>query len=217
VTSAPPAARSRAAASPASPAPSTRTSVIGSAPVPTAGRQLAAQAPEQHVAGAVAVEQPEIEHRVDPVGGGGEPCTGPGGVERARHRAVLLAVFQQAHHAIEPGPVPPLDQGLELVVEAQARPDLVPEDALVADGRVGVDAEEKRALEPVGPGGKAPDLVVDELVEAALGECKRAAQQLLPGREVVVHERLRDARLLGDARHAQPVGALADDNAAGSL
>ena len=67
-----------------------------------------------------------------------------------------------------------------------------------------------RAREPV-------ELVVDDLLEPALREGERAAQKLLAGREVVVDEGFRDAGLVGYARHAQTVCALAHDDAARGL
>src|SRR5262249_33511643 len=85
------------------------------------------------------------------------------------------------------------------------------------DGRVGVDTDEQGPLEPLGTRREAGDLVLDELIEPALGERERATQQLLARREVVVDERFRDARLLGHTGHPQTVCTFTNDDAAGRL
>ena len=61
------------------------------------------------------------------------------------------------------------------------------------------------------------ELGVDGRVPPLLREGERVPEQLLAGGEVVVDERLGDTGLVGDARHPQPVGALAHDHAAGRL
>ena len=106
-----------------------------------------------------------------------------------------------------------LDQRPKLVVGAQAAPDLVPERSLLAECHIRLEADEEDPLDLFRTCREIGKLAADRGVPASLRKREGIAEQVLAGREVVVHERLGHARFEGDACHPQPVGALAENHA----
>ena len=97
----------------------------------------------------LAVDEPEIEQRVEAVCHRGEA---PAGRRRARRRRETEPsappFLDQLDHAAEPGAVRALDERAQLVVRTEAAPHLVPERALLAERDVRLDADEQHALDP---------------------------------------------------------------------
>ena len=92
----------------------------------------------QQLARARPVEQVQVVHRVDTVGVA--PSRTPRRpLDRRRDRAVP-APSSAGDESVEPRAVTTVDERPQLVVGAEARPDLVPEDSLLGDRHVHVDA-----------------------------------------------------------------------------
>ena len=98
------------------------------------------------------LDQTEIVHRVDPVDDRTEAPCRLRGVQVRRDGAVLLPLLDERHEPTEPGAIAAIDERAQLVVEAEARPDLVPERALLAERAVGVEAGQEGALQLGRPG-----------------------------------------------------------------
>ncbi len=128
-----------------------------------------------------------------------------------------MTLLDERDEACEPVSVRAFDARAQLVVEPQAAPDLVPQGTLVAEARIRVDAQAERTLQPLCSGRKCRELRRERRLPALLRPGERVPQELLAGREVVVDERFRDAGLVGNARHAQTVRPLADDDATGCV
>ena len=113
--------------------------------------QLAVRGAEQQLARAVAVEQTEVEHRVDAVGGRREPRAGGRRIHRGRDAAVRLALLEQVaprgratsrYQRSTSGRSSSSKRRLDHTSFQSAR--------CSQNGGVGLDADEQRALEPLG-------------------------------------------------------------------
>ena len=169
--------------------------------------ELPLEARREERASAVAVEQAEIEDRVESVGSGGEPPTRSLRVDSARDGAVLATFVEQADDPVGPRPVALLDERPKLLVVAKTRPHLVPERGRLLE--LGVDRPKERALGALGARREGRELGVESDDAKVLGVRERRAKQLLASGEVVVDERAGHARLLGhgaDPEVARPTG-----------
>ena len=123
--------------------------------------------------------------------------------------------LEQPHDALRPGAVALLHERAQLLVVAQARPDLVPERRVCLERRIDRSQSARSAR-------SAPvESVASSASSASIAEVLRVREsgpeQLLPRREVVVDERPRDAGLLRDGADSQVARAARDDDAAGGL
>ena len=129
-----------------------------------------------------------------------------------RNGAVRTPFVEQADDALGPRAVALLDERTELLVVAEARPDLVPQGRRLLELRI--DRPHERALGALGTGRERRELGVQRLDAEVLRKRERSAHELLPCREVVVDERARNARLLRDGADAQVARATGHDHAA---
>src|SRR3954453_22965574 len=76
-----------------------------------------------------------------------EPCGRLGRVDPSGHGAVGAPLQEERLDALEPGAVAGLDRGPEGGVEDGARPELVPENPVLAEDELVLDVEREEALE----------------------------------------------------------------------
>ena len=127
----------------------------------------------------VAVEQAEVEDRVESVCSRGEPPTRALRVDRARDGAIFPTFVEQEDDPVGPGPVALLDERAQLLVVAEARPHLVPQCRRLLE--LGIDRPEERSLGALGAGREGRELGVESDDAQVLGVRERRAEQLLAG------------------------------------